>query len=535
MSKTTAYVNGKIFTADPKQLYVESMIVTGDKVVWAGPAAQQPAALAEAAEIVDLGGACVVPGFIDAHMHPTLLADFSKQIACLPPKVNSLSDLAEEIARVRAQQSADEWILGWGYDEGKLAEHRAPNRYDLDRGADGAPVYMIRSDEHIRCINSAALEMAGITRDTPDPPGGVVEKDENGEPTGILKENGKYLISDYLPQETFEGQTQNVVDLGKVLASQGVVAVADMGNLTSSNDNFPVYEAAAEKGFCQKVAVYYMWDFYENDPTFSIPRERRDGSAQIHAAGLKLIGDGTPSGLTAWGYEPFLGTDNCGMPVYSEESYQKALDFVKKEGLQLSVHCMGARAIDRIVDAIYEEPKWNDDPDVPDIRIEHVTEPTDEAIRKMAERGIFSVTQPIFAYCEIETYLANLGPERTKTIYPYNRFLNAGAHLAFSTDSPATSWATPSDPFPTLQSAVTRLAYDGTDLGQDHKVSMETAIGLYTREAAKVCGFKNLGMLKEGYSASFVVLSDDLFTVDPAHITDVNAAATYIDGEKVFG
>lgn len=530
MNKTIGYVNGKIYTADPDLGFVDSIAVRESQILYAGPAEQMP----QVDEIVDLGGRTVIPGIIDAHMHPTLLADFSKQIACLPPKVNSLEELAEEIARVRAQQSADEWILGWGYDEGKLAEHRAPNRYDLDKGADGAPVYMIRSDEHIRCVNSAALKLAGITRDTEDPPGGVVEKDENGEPTGILKENAKYLIAPYLPQETFEGQVENVVDLGRVLASQGVTAVADMGNLTSSNDNYPVYMEAASRGFRQHVSIYYMWDFYENDPEFTIPKERRDGSAQIHAAGLKLIGDGTPSGLTAWGYEPFLGSDNCGMPVYSDESYRSALDFVRKEGLQLSVHCMGARAIDRIVDAVKDIPKWNDDPDVPDIRIEHVTEPTEDALRKAAERGIFSVSQPIFAYCEIETYLANLGPERTKTLYPYRSMLDAGVPLAFSSDSPATSWATPSDPFPSLASAVTRLAYDGTDLGQDQRVSMETAISLYTREAAKVCGFKDQGMLRPGYSASFVVLSDDLFTVPAEQICEVHAEQTYIDGELVY-
>ena len=529
--KRTAYINGKIFTSDRENLYAESMITEGGRVAWIGKESQRPC---DAEEIIDLKGRCVVPGFVDAHMHPTLLADFSKQIACLPPKVNSLKELAAEIARVREQQGPDQWIMGWGYDEGKLAEHRAPNRYDLDAGASDAPVYLIRSDEHIRCVNSAALKLAGITRDTPDPEGGVVEKDENGEPTGILKENAKYLIAPYLPEETLEGAKQNLLDLGELLSSQGVVAVGDMGNLTSSRDNYPLYKDAAAAGFRQRVAVYYMWDFYENDPAFAIPAGRTDGREQIHAAGLKLIGDGTPSGRTAWSYEPFLGSEDYGMPIYTDESFQSALDFVKANHLQLSVHAMGARAIDRIADRIAEEPHWMDDPDVPDIRIEHITEPTESALDKCRDRGIAIVSQPIFGFCEVETYLDNMGAERFKKAYPFRHMREKGCRLAFSTDSPATSWVVPSDPFPNLKAAVTRYAYDGTDMGQDQKLDMETAIILYTKEAAEVCGFKGLGMLKSGYDASFVVLGEDIFNADPEKLDAGMIDEVYIGGSVAY-
>lgn len=140
-----------------------------------------------------------------------------------------------------------------------------------------------------------ALKLAGIDRNTPDPPGGEIERDENGEPTGILKENARNLIAPFLPAESEERKTENLLELGRLLVSQGITAICDMGNLDAT-DNFPVYKAAAKRGFCQKVGVYYMWDFFADDPDFQIPKERLDRNSQIFAAGLKLIGDGSISG-----------------------------------------------------------------------------------------------------------------------------------------------------------------------------------------------------------------------------------------------
>jgi len=528
---TIAYINGKIFTSDRKKLYVDAMIVENSRIKWTGSSKDMPDG---DYEVYDLEGKCVIPGFIDAHMHPFLLADFSKQISCLPPKINSISELSDAIAEVRLEQGPDKWIEGWGYDEGKLAEHRSPNRYDLDKGSNDAPVYLIRSCEHIRCVNSKALEIADITKNTPDPPGGEIERDENGEPTGVLKENAKYLIMPYLPQETREDHIKNLVDLGKLLTSQGIVGVTDMGNLTSPDDNYPLYKEAVEKGFKQKVSVYYMWDYYENDPKFYIPDARFDMTQQIRVAGLKLIGDGSVSGRTAWMDKPYLGSDSeYGMPVYSDESIDKAIYFVKRNNCQLAVHAMGGRAIDRIIDRVYDEPRWMHN-GVPDIRIEHVTEPSDVALTKAAERGIAIATQPIFSYCEIETYLRNLGIERTRKTYPYRSMLDSGVKLCLSTDSPATSWAIPSDPFSNLKSAVTRVAYDGTDIGEEQRIDIETAIILYTAEAAEISGFADSGKLKEGYLADFAILSNDIFTVNPSDIDKINVDETYIKGERVY-
>lgn len=527
-----AFVNGKIFTSDtsePGALYAEALLCDGGRILFAGaekdlPAGEYPR--------IDLGGRTVIPGFVDAHMHPVMLADFSRQIACLPPKVNSIQELIQEIARVRSEKPEGGWIKGWGYDEGKFAEHRSPNRYDLDKGSSDFPVFLTRSCEHIRCVNSKALELAGITRDTPDPQGGEIERDEHGEPTGVLKENARDLVLPFMPPETKESTVASLIDLGNLLTSQGIVAVTDMGNLHEGG-NYEFYEEAVKRGFRQRVSLYYMWDYFMDDPLFNITPELMDRNRQIRIAGLKLIGDGSISGKTAWLSEPYLGTEECGFPVYSDESMERALEFCKRTGCQLSVHAMGGRAIDRVIDRVYPEKDWTDGK-VPCLRVEHLTEPSDRAVARAAERGFGFASQPIFEYCEIETYKSNMDPERLRHIYPHRTMLDRGVKLCLSTDAPATSWAVPSDPFSNLKSAVTRYACDGTDIGQDERLGIETAMILYTKESAEVSGFAGLGVLKPGYAADFAVLSDDLFTVDPMKIDEVRVEETYIGGERVY-
>ena len=292
------FINGKIFTSNRKQLYAEAILTEDGRITWVGggeEAIQIKDSLCPD-EVIDLAGRTVIPGFVDAHMHPMMLAEYSRQIACLPPKINSIRQLSQAIAQAaedlrttedarttevpRAAESGAglPWICGWGYDEGKYEEKRSPNRYDLDEGCADLPVFLVRSCEHIRCVNSKALEIAGITRDTPDPPGGSIDRDEQGEPTGILRENARDLVLPYMPAETEEDLISALTDLGELLTSQGIVAVADMGNLHAGG-NYDYYIKAVEKGFRQRVALYYMWDYFMDEPAFAITPEVKDGES----------------------------------------------------------------------------------------------------------------------------------------------------------------------------------------------------------------------------------------------------------------
>lgn len=524
-----AFINGNIFTSNRDMPWAEAFIVKDGNILWIGSEKNMPEVDCHK---LDLQGKRVIPGFVDCHMHPVILADCAQKISCLPPAVSSIEELVAAIREQAKSKKPGEWIQGWGYDEEKFAEHRAPNRWDLDKASLEHPIELLRSCSHVRSVNSKALELAGITRDTPNPSGGEIDRDENGEPTGILRENARHLIGEILPEKSREQQVQGLVELGELLLSQGIVAVADMGNLDSV-DYYDYYLEASEKGFQQELGMFYIWDLIRKNPEFHWNRERGDRSRQIHMNGIKIIADGSVGGRTAWMSQPYKGTaDEYGISVCTDEEIESAVDFCKEHECQLSFHAMGMRTIDRILERTHQEKTWVQG--LPHIRIEHVTDPSEEAIQRAADSSIAFVTQSIFLYSEIESYVNNLGIDWIKRIYPIQHMLDGGVKVALSTDAPATSWAVPSDPFPNIKCAVTRHAWDGTDCGRNNCIDVKTAIELYTREAAEIAGFEKLGQLKEGYKASFVVLSEDIFAVEVGEIDRVCAAETYINGQRVY-
>ena len=535
------FINGSIFTSGTETPYADSMVVENGRIVWIGRRTEMPDLFSACLSgsdsaptpVTDLAGRRVIPGFIDAHMHPVMLADMRRQITVMPPEINSIEELVSAIKKRRENISPGEWISGWGYDEHGLREQRSPNRYDLDRGCSDSPVYMLRTCAHICCVNSMALKLAGINRNTPDPPGGEIERDETGEPTGVLRENARSLVSVLLPPDSTEQKIRNLLELGDLLTSQGITAICDMGNL-DREDNFPIYEAAAARGFRQRVGVYYMWDFFAGREDFHIPSGRLNRKNDIFAAGLKLIGDGSVSGRTAWMNRPYPGADGgCGISVCSDDLMESAIAFCKENHCQLSMHAMGGRAISRMVDRACQEESWTPE-GIPFVRIEHATDPSEESLDKAASHGISFVTQPIFLYAESKSYTANLGPEWTKQCYPIRHILEKGVTLGFSTDAPATFWAVPSDPFPGIKLAVTRTAADGTDCGKEQAVDIRTAIRLYTEGAARAAGFPDMGMLLPGFRADFAVLSEDILNIPPDRIDQVRVEETYIGGECVY-
>lgn len=528
--------NGNIFTSDDSMPYAESFIAEDGVITWIGKDTDLPAEkdqmTGDDLQVIDLKGHTVIPGFVDSHMHPVILAGYINSISCLPPEVSSIDGLVAAVREKAKTAGPGEWIKGWGYDEEKFAEHRAPTRWDLDRGSSDIPVCLLRSCTHVRSVNSKALELAGITRDTPDPPGGEIDRDENGEPTGILRENAAHLVDAVMPQMSREELIDSMVKLGDLLLSQGVTAVCDMGNLEPA-DYYQYYEEAAAKGFRQAVGIYQMWGQIKDRKDFIWDSDRARRDKQIFDAGIKIVGDGSVGGRTAWMDRPYKGSaDEYGICVCSDEEIDNAIYFCKENKCQLSFHAMGKRTIDKIMDMTGQEEPWITDR--PHLRLEHVTDPSENAIEKMAEKGIAVSTQAIFMYSEIESYLNNLGQDWLKETYPIRHMLEKGVQVALSTDAPATSWAVPSDPFPNIKSAVARYAYDGTDCGRENRIDAETAIKLYTREGARIGGFEKMGVLKRGFNATFAVLSDDIFRAPPEDIDKIFVTGTFIDGEQVF-
>jgi len=522
------YYNGKIFTSNLEQPYADAMVVREGRIFWIG---EQKDLKTIEGNYIDLKGRRVLPGFIDSHMHPLFLANVSKQIVCMPPVTNSIEELVEHIRKKREEQGSDTWIEGWGYDEGKLLEGRSPNRWDLDRAASDVPIILTRTCVHIIVVNSKALELAGIDRNTPNPTGGEIDKDSSGEPTGILRENAKDLVTKIMPAPTIEDSADTLVNLSPKLLAHGITSITECMANTAPVEYFDLYAKAQEKGFKQRTVLYYVWS--EVDKNSHFPKEKLCNGDNIFIGGLKLFADGSVSGRTAWVDPPYLGSDeNYGLPTTSAEELLDAAGFAKDNELQIVIHAMGEQAIDLIVDTFQGKPRWLKDR--PSIRIEHAAMATEKAIKGASESGIAFVTQPIFMYAEIESYLKNLGLERTKKTYPIQSILKAGVQLAFSSDAPATAWADPSNPFVALKAAVTRAAYDGTDCGEEHRVDIATAIRMYTREAQKVTGISEVGQLVSGYHADFIVLDKDVLEISSDKIDEVCVEETYMSGDLVY-
>jgi predicted amidohydrolase YtcJ len=522
------FINGKIFTSNPDLPYASAMVVKNGVIDWIG---DQKDLEKVDGKCVDLQGKRILPGFIDAHEHPLFLANASKQIACTPPNVNSLKELKALVRSWSAAKDQNEWIEGWGYDEGKLLEGRAPTRWDLDEAASEIPVIITRTCTHIVSVNSKALELAGINRDTPDPQGGKIDRDENGEPTGVLRERAKDLVHRIMPVKSLDEDAAALAEVSPTLLSYGYTGITELMARNQPHDYLEMYQKAVQKGLKQRTVLYYIWDDIKEDYLFDANKLERE--SQIHIGGVKLFSDGSVSGRTAWVNPPFLGEDeNYGIQTTTKEELLAAVEAAKQNNIQLVVHAMGEQAIDLIVDTFYQVPSWLDD--APSVRIEHAAMPTPKALKRAAEAGIAIVTQPIFLFAEIESYVNNLGTDRLKKTYPIQSMLDAGIKVAFSSDAPATAWAEPVNPFVGIKSAVTRVAYDGTDTGLDQRVDVETAIVLYTRAAQEITRIPNVGQLAPGHYADFFVLDQDILTIDPEKIDQVQVMETYMSGKVVY-
>ncbi|MBS4534906.1 amidohydrolase [Clostridium sp. D2Q-14] len=522
------FLNGKIFTSNPEKPYANSMVVENGKIIWIGDERD----LNKGEEnIVDLKGRRVLPSFIDGHMHAFYLSNATKQISCTPPVINSIKDIIEEVSKMRKKVDIDDWIEGWGYDEGKLKEGRAPNRWDLDKGCDDVPVVITRTCVHIVSVNSKALEIAGIDKNTPDPDGGEIERDLNGEPTGILKENARNLVLDIMPTLNIEDSGEIIAEGGERLLAYGITVISDCMARRGNVEYYDMYLKAYTKGLKQRTVLYYLWPDLKNFP--DLDEHKKDNNNILHIGGVKIIGDGSVSGRTAWIDEPYLGKEKTyGLPTTSKEELLEAAEYAMKEKLQLVIHAMGRKTIDLILDTFEETKSWLKD--IPSIRIEHAAMLGNKEIQKAADLGIAFVSQPIFLYAEIETYLSNLGHERTRDSYPFKSILDGGVKLAFSSDAPATAWVNPANPFVAIKSAVIRKAYDGTDIGQEERIDVATAIELYTREAQQIVGIPYIGQLREGYYGDFIVLDKDILEINLEKIDEISVEETYINGKLVY-
>src|SRR5699024_9879798 len=435
----------------------------------------------------------------------------------------------------RLGRSRDAWVRGHGFDEAKFSERRKPTAQDLDKVSQAQPVAIRRCDGHTMVVNSRALAIAGIDAATPDPAGGRIERDGNGDPTGILVENSAMqLVEAHVPAGEEDPAVQ-LAGLDEHFLSHGLVGIADLF-ATFIDNPLPSYRRAAQRGLSPQVVIYPGWNALKeaagSDAVADINDDERLGRMKI--GGVKLFMDGAFSDRNAWNEDPYPGTCSHGGQVATDEDLLDAVAWARHHEVQVAIHAMGDRALNHVLDLFGDEEPWMGE--VPSIRLDHASLFTPKMIERVIDArmrfGVISHT--IFFFAEYEAYAANLNREQFENAYPIRSFYDRVPYTALASDSPATAWADSDNVFVSIRAAVERRAYDGSDIGQEQAISVGQAVLLYTSRASETTRFEGLGSISPGLEASFVVLDRDIFTVPATEIDSVQVSQTWLAGKKRY-
>lgn len=530
-ARERVFVNGKIFTARSEREFASAFRVSDGKISWVGDAAD-----VRGGDAVDLQGRTVLPGFLDTHTHPSYIALIANAVPCTVPVVNTIPEMIEALKKhPNHGKGPNDWIEGWGYDESKLAEHRTPTADDLDKVSATQPVHVLRSDAHSGICNRRALEIAGITRDTPDPPNARFGRFPNGEPNGVLQEHAANdVVMRAKSNQDFGGRARSIAATRRHFNERGIVAVSDMMVMKQPLDDLAVFREAEKLGLRQQVPLYFDWASLKKNPIPDLTDADRNG--RVKFAGLKLFADGSMSNRTAWVSEPYRDSNEHGFPTLTKEDLEAAHEWARRNRVQIAVHGMGDRALGMAIDFFADQEPWLG-ADRPSVRLEHVTLLTDAQMRQMkgAKMTFGVATQIIFFFAEQDSYSANLNDNQYRNAYRLKSYYGGVDRLALSSDTPATTWADPDNVFTSIKAAVTRRAYNGADIVREQALTVPQAVLLWTARGATVPLYEGrLGQIAPGFEASFIVLDRDIFSTPAEDVDKISVSETWIEGEKVY-
>lgn len=525
----TIYRSARIYTNDPASPWAEAMLVRGEEILAVGDDNEVSGLADKGARVVDLEKHFVMPGFNDAHVH--IGGAGQDWLAVRLNGAQSVAELQKRLAEGVAQLKEGEWITGSGWDHTFWPEKKFPSRQQLDVVSPKNPVILTHISGHVAVANSLALQLAGVTKSTPNPSGGEIEKDEQGEPTGMLKEGAAmHLVESKIPSPTPELRRRGIELALADLAKNGVTSAQD----NSAWEDFLTYRAIKNDG---KLTVRITEWLPFAAPLEKLEQMRRDGGTTdpwLRTGALKMVTDGALGSRTAAMLAPYSDDPSTSGIMTIEPEKLRALAVERdKAGFQLNFHAIGDRANRVALDAFEAAVKANGPRDRRD-RIEHAQVVALSDIPRFARLQVIASMQPSHETSDMRWAEQRVGPERAKGAYAWASMQKFGVRLAFGTDYDVE----PISPFRGLYACVTReLPTGGPQGGWEprEKISLADCIRAYTSGSAYgefMEGKK--GELKAGEFADFIVLSNDLTKVEPREYTNTKVLRTVVGGRTVY-
>ncbi len=514
----------------------EAIAVRGDRIQAVGKNTEIEKLKGPQTLVVDLGGHFVMPGFNDAHMH---LADAGLQKLSVDLKgVKTLEEFRQRVLAKVEKAQPGEWILGGGWDETMWPVKALPSRWDLDEVSSGHPVFLDRVDGHLAVANTRALQLASVTIASKDPQGGKIDRDANGQPTGILRDTAVQAVRSVVPPPTHDMRRQGIEVALADMAAHGVTSVQDY---SPQWQNFLIYEELEKEG--KLTARISEWlDF--NDSVEDL-KKKRDSHPQpdlmLHTGMLKGFMDGSVGGHTAALLEPYADDPtNTGLPRYDAAKLNEMAKERVLAGFQLGFHAIGDKGVQMALDAFAEAEKAAREQKVKGanggddfrLRVEHAQVTTPAQIARFKELKVVASMQPSHLLTDMRWAKERLGPKRAADCYMWAAFLNKGVTLAFGTDFPVE----PVSPFRGLYAAVSRRSENGKEeFFPEQKLTMDQAIAAYTTGSA-FAEFeeKEKGKLVPGMLADFVVLDRDVTAVSAEKVLATKVLRTVVGGKSVY-
>lgn len=525
----TIFTNGKVWTVDPAHPRAEAVAVSNGRILAVGSTDEIRTYASHSTTVIDLGGKLMLPGFIDDHAH-FMSGGFQLENLDL----RDATDEGEFIRRIkeRAARFPGQWMTGGDWDHDNWPGGKLPTKELIDRYTEATPVFVSRYDGHMGLANSSALRLAGITRETPDPPGGSIGKDPiTGELTGILKDEAMNLVYRLVPEPT-EKERLGAARLALAEARQyGITSIQDI----SSAADVQTYETLRASGELT-ARLYCSLPISETDKIITKGIHARTGNDWIRLGSLKAFADGSLGSSTALFFDPYVSDPTThGLPsdIVLDGRLQRWALAADRAGLQLCIHAIGDSANSLVLDLfekiIETNPAWDRR-----FRIEHAQHIHPKDFVRFAKLNVIASTQPYHAIDDGRWAEGRIGHERCKTSYPFRTFLKNNVRLCFGSD-----WTVaPLNALLGIYAAVTRRTTDGAHPDgwiPEEKISVQKAIEGYTINNAYAAFEEEIkGSISPGKVADFVLLSDDILSIDPITIKDVRVEMTVVGGKIVY-